>query len=300
MNMSTQVDWTLATIPQQQELATPEDLSSLSGCLVQIAPVVELHGPTDLVKVNTIIGRDPESDIELRDTSISREHAVILRDNNGFTILDQGSTNGTFVNDVRVDEAPLRGGDTIRIGNHILRFLQSADIEKQYHETVYSMMTTDGLTGACNKRFIVDFLEREILRSQRRGHHLSIAMIDIDHFKAINDTHGHLVGDEILRQFSKRIQRVLREDDLLARYGGEEFMVIQTETSPQVARQLAERIQAAIRNKPYATSVGELSITASIGIGALSTGDSTLESLVDRADQLLYQAKRDGRDRICG
>ena len=120
--------------------------------------------------------------------------------------VDDGSTNGTYVNDEQISrEFGLQNGDRIKVGPTIFKYLSGADVEAQYHEEIYRMTIIDGLTGAHNKRAFLEFLEREIARCARHRRPLSLLMFDIDHFKSINDTHGHLTGDAVLKEMSKRL-----------------------------------------------------------------------------------------------
>jgi diguanylate cyclase (GGDEF)-like protein len=160
-------------------------------------------------------------------------------------------------------------------------------LEDQYYELVYKMMTTDGLTEAYNKRYLLDLLERDIARARRTGQQVSVLMIDLDHFKSVNDSHGHPIGDDVLRQVCDRIRGVLRCDEVLARYGGEEFTVLFSHPAPADAVLVAERVR----------QVGtiELALTVSVGV-ATSQGDETTAELLAAADRNLYLAKNRGRN----
>ena len=201
-----------------------------------------------------------------------------------------------------MDDQPkvLRAGDTIRIGNHIFKYLTSDHIEAQYHEAAYSMMTTDSLTNAWNKRYFMDMINRELRRSVRAESPLTLLMLDMDHFKKVNDQHGHLVGDEVLREFALRLSNQLREEDLLARYGGEEFAITLIDTDLEQARVVAQRCLNSISTLPFMTTSGEISCTVSIG-GATFLGrpaKTDTEELIQIADSCLYEAKEAGRNRM--
>lgn len=152
--------------------------------------------------------------------------------------------------------------------------------------------TTDELTGAANRRRLETYLAETAAKNQP----FSIIMMDIDHFKKVNDTYGHGVGDEVLRHFARVVQKLIRPDDLLARYGGEEFTVICMANIEQAAR-VAERIRGSIESAPAKTSAGAIKITASFGVAEYREGD-TPESVKERADQALYRAKQSGRNRV--
>src|SRR5208283_2359717 len=150
-----------------------------------------------------------------------RHHARISFDGSQYWVQDQGSTNGTFVNDEVVREQRLGDGDQIRIGRSILKFMTGENVEVHYHEEIYRLMTVDGLTQAFNRRYFNEALEREFNRTRRYGRALSLILFDIDHFKLVNDTYGHLAGDNLLRQIAAAVKPRLRREDVFARTGGE-------------------------------------------------------------------------------
>ncbi|WP_182865885.1 GGDEF domain-containing protein [Rhodopirellula sp. JC639] len=271
------------------------------SCLVQIYPPDVVDGMLLIEKDELLIGRESGSDLLLRDTSVSRQHAVIRRTESGFELEDLDSTNGTFVGGHQVKRACLNSGDTIRLGSFLFKFLSAGSVESQYHETVYSALTRDALTGTMNKRYLLETLNRSIAAAVRQQQPLTVVMLDIDHFKSVNDNYGHLVGDEVLREFGKRVSAGCREDDLLARYGGEEFCLLLSATAADEAAEVAERCRHAVCDQPFQTAAGPLEITASFGFAVLDHqhGETGME-LIRRADQQLYQAKRKGRNRVCG
>jgi two-component system, cell cycle response regulator len=162
------------------------------------------------------------------------------------------------------------------------------------------MAITDALTGLFNRRYMENHLATLIEQAGARGKPLSALMLDIDYFKAINDSYGHDAGDDVLRDFALRIRRSIRGIDLACRTGGEEFVIVMPETDMAVAAMVAERLRRRIAAEPFAISQGERSIpvTLSIGIAALRGQDDNAASLLKRADQALYRAKRDGRNRV--
>ncbi len=243
----------------------------------------------------------PPNDLPLTDGSVSRYHAELLRTEHGFCVRDLGSTNGTFVNDQRISHCNLEGGEILRIGSFLFKYLTANAIEAQYHATVYDAMTRDGLTGAFNKRYLMESLQREISRSRRCNLPLSVLIMDIDHFKKINDTYGHLVGDETLREFSQRIASTQRCDDLFCRYGGEEFVMILGGTTLEEAVAFAERCRTIVASSPFPCSCGDVPVTVSIGAATFTpdTPSSQASDLLQQADQCLYEAKQSGRNRVC-
>jgi len=162
------------------------------------------------------------------------------------------------------------------------------------------MAITDQLTGLHNRRYMSRHLDNLVSQATRNGKPLSFLILDIDYFKAVNDQHGHDIGDEVLREFASRISANVRGIDLACRYGGEEFVVVMPDTDMALAFSIAERLRKSIETTPIAISraPGKLGITISIGIAAtIGTGDNT-EALLHRADQALYSAKRSGRNRV--
>jgi two-component system, cell cycle response regulator len=159
---------------------------------------------------------------------------------------------------------------------------------------------TDALTGLYNRRYMESHLATLIEQSAARAKSLSVLVLDIDYFKAVNDTHGHEAGDEVLREFALRVKKSIRGIDLACRYGGEEFVVVMPETDKAVATTVAERLRRCIAAEPFAVERGAraIPVTISIGIAALAGRGDTAADVLKRADQALYRAKRDGRNRV--
>jgi diguanylate cyclase (GGDEF)-like protein/PAS domain S-box-containing protein len=166
----------------------------------------------------------------------------------------------------------------------------------QLFEKVQVMAITDSLTGAYNRRYFFTSGESEIIRAQRYGSALSLIMLDIDHFKLVNDHFGHPVGDKTLIMVTQACSAVLRKVDILCRFGGEEFVVLLPETALDAAVIAAERIRQAISEQRLPTENGEVKVTVSIGVAELQAKTETLENLVDKSDKALYQAKGEGRN----
>ncbi len=267
--------------------------------LVRIYPAEAIGELVSLEEDHLLIGRDESCGLVLDDDSVSRRHALVEKLPGGFQVTDLGSTNGTYVNDVRVSTCQLAGGDRLRLGNQIFKLLTTDRLESQYYETVYKIMTTDGLTQVHNRRYLIDVLERELLRARRCSRPLAVLLLDIDRFKAINDQHGHLTGDDVLQELCRRLGRLLRGDELVARYGGEEFAVVLSDCSLDQARQVAERIRQEACAAPFETEAAKLSVTLSIGL-AVSLGEQTVSEVLAAADENLYAAKRSGRNRVVG
>ncbi len=269
--------------------------------LIQLHPLDLEQSKIELDGDRMLIGRAEGCDLRLDDSSISRQHARIQRGAAGFEIVDLESTNGILVNDIPVTAAVLQSGDRIRLGQRIFRFLSDTDLESQYYETVYTMMTRDGLTGAFNRRYLVEYLDREIARSRRFNRLLSLIMFDVDHFKTINDTYGHLAGDEVLRELSRRVQSVTSDGEILGRFGGEEFAIVAAEMDLRQAKELAETCRAVVASEPFVTAAGLLEVTISCGVAAPYPNSLVhRDQLVAIADSRLYDAKRQGRNCVCG
>ncbi len=274
--------------------------SSIGGLLVKIHPASPLDKPVELSQTETTIGRDESSSLMLEQDSISRRHAQIENRNGEFLLRDLGSTNGTFVNEVRVNvPVSLSPGDRIRFGNQIFKFLTTDGIESQYHEVIFKMMTTDGLTQVYNKRFFLDSLNREMLQSQRGKQSICVMMLDLDKFKSVNDTYGHLAGDTVLAEFAKRAASVLRGGELLARYGGEEFSILCAPATLEQACLAAERVRAITASAPVITELAQIPMTVSIGMACYcGEGEWNANDLLGQADVQLYRAKQNGRNQV--
>ncbi len=272
------------------------------GCLLQIYPARASSEMIRLPQQRVIFGRDPVCDVNLPDKAVSRSHAQFESDDDGYELVDLGSTNGTYIDDQLVlDRRRLNGGELIRMGGTIFKFMSAIDEEAHYHAVVHDLMTRDPLTNCFNRAYLLPALEKLLNNSQRNLSSLSVILLDIDFFKRINDTHGHLTGDEVLRTFCERVRRCLRDTDILARLGGEEFVVVTSATDRTLTRKIADRIRSSIESPCFETQAGLLHVTCSLGI---AWTDGTLFDSVDEllrdADQWLYKAKNSGRNRICG
>lgn len=169
---------------------------------------------------------------------------------------------------------------------------------RKLEEELRRLATTDPLTGAFNRRRFIEQAAEELKRSRRYGAPLAVLMLDIDHFKQVNDTYGHDAGDEVLRRVVDRCLQTLRSSDVFGRFGGEEFAAVLTETSEAAALQTCKRLASQLEQMKTRTASGEIKITASIGLTMLSGTDRTIDSLLKRADNALYEAKKAGRNQI--
>jgi len=255
------------------------------------------------VRVTTkplIIGRSPKCEIQIDQESVSRNHCRIRFENGEFLVRDLGSTNGTYVNDDLVEgDGRLRHGDQLKVGRTILKFIVGDDVEVEYHEEIYRLMTTDGLTQLNNKRYFDEMLDREVARAKRYKRTFSLLVFDIDHFKNVNDRFGHLAGDAILRQLGAVLLGRLRVNDVLARIGGEEFGLITPEVGLEGAGGLARKINRLIRDTRFEFEGTRVEITVSLGVAEWQAHYEDPSDLFKAADGKMYEAKRRGRNQVC-
>jgi two-component system, cell cycle response regulator len=286
--------------PSRRPLSTKRE-----ACLVHIYPTGPLMGIRHVLGERPVtIGRGEDCDIRILDNSVSRRHARIEHLDDGFHVLDMQSTNGTFVNDFASKEGSsilLKDGDYLRVGNCIYRFLAGGNVEAEYHEEIYRLTIIDALTQIHNQRYLMEFLEREVLRTSRHGRPLSLLMFDIDRFKTINDEMGHLVGDYTLRELAACVRKMVRREDLFSRYGGEEFVVVLVETNRKQALEAAERIRLLVEKYNFRFEEQAFNLTVSIGVAECPTdGSASALELIKKADENLYEAKHAGRNRVMG
>jgi len=256
-----------------------------------------------LDRAEVVMGRSTEAEFQIEDDGISRKHAKVLADGTGaFRLMDLGSTNGTFLNGSRVDTAPLKDGDKIQIGsNTVLKFSLQDQLDEQYQRSIYESATRDGLTRIFNKKYLLDTLKKEFAYCLRHRIPLSLAMVDVDHFKKINDTYGHQAGDYVLARIAQRISETIRAEDLFARYGGEEFALLLRETVEEQAYIAADRCRRIVDLTDFNFGGTPIKVTISAGVATLLDSDfSRPEDLIAAADRYLYGAKNAGRNRVEG
>jgi two-component system, cell cycle response regulator len=276
-------------------------VDSGEACLVLVYPPGPDMGKRfPLQRNEVVLGRGSDCDIQVDRDSVSRRHARVFRNGDQWMVEDLGSTNGSYVNDVPVQRSILRDSDFLKIGAAIFKFLSGAGVEAAYHEEIYRMTIIDGLTGAHNKRSFLEFLEREIARCARHRRPLSLLMFDIDHFKSINDTHGHLTGDYVLKEMSKRLLGRIRREELLARYGGEEFAAVLPETDNAGAMIFGEQIRRLVADDPFEYEGDRFPVTISVGVATVEGEDVDTTAFIKMADDNLYRAKREGRNKVIG
>jgi diguanylate cyclase (GGDEF)-like protein len=294
--LAEKVTETWVTAPER-----PVSISNRNACLVHIYPTGPSMGTRyTLTEMPIVLGRASDCDIRINDHSVSRRHARIQPGADGYYAVDLQSTNGTYVNDVPASMYKLKDGDYLRVGNCIYRFLMGGNVETEYHEEIYRLTIIDGLTEIHNKRYLMEFLDRELARSSRHNRPLSLIMLDIDRFKTINDEFGHLGGDFTLREMASRIKGNIRKEELFARYGGEEFAVVLPETNLEGAVVVADRILKVVNQAPFRFEEKSFQVTISAGVTTTQGEmDITPLALLKRSDEKLYDAKNQGRNRVC-
>lgn len=251
-----------------------------------------------------IIGRSPQVGITLLDEEVSRVHSCVRMESpesgqRGLFLEDLQSTNGTFLNGVPVaSPQPLAAGDRIAIGSHILKLVAMDSLERAFHETLLDQSTKDPLTGLGNRGATLAELQSRFELSRRHGRPISVIMCDLDHFKQINDKHGHGAGDIVLAGFGERVRQNLRGTDLAGRIGGEEFLLVLPETEVEGAVLLAERLRASLSDMPHMLPGGPIQVTCSLGVAQWVEEDRDAGALLGRADEALYEAKRKGRNKV--
>lgn len=247
------------------------------------------------------IGRSADNDIQVEQESVSRRHCRIEFRAREYQLADLQSTNGTFVNDLPIDNnrVSLRDGDQIKVGQTLFKFIMGDNVEAQYHEEIYRLMTVDALTNVYNKRYYREALDKEVGRSQRYGRQMALLIFDIDHFKKINDGFGHLAGDAILARIGSLLQEHLRHHDMAARIGGEEFAVILPEVGLEGAKIVADKLLRLVAQTKFDFEGELINVTISIGVAEWTATSTDTEDIMKRADAKLYEAKNSGRNRVC-
>ena len=249
------------------------------------------------------LGRGEDTDLQIIHSEISRHHLEIQLFSDRFLkVKDLQSKNGTFVNYRRVQETSLVEGDKIHLGPYLsLRLLWLDSEETEFHKRLYEYSIRDGLTGVFNRRHFFEMADKEWSYAKRHQVPLSLALLDLDHFKKLNDSYGHSTGDRILQEMTQRISQTIRQEDLFARYGGEEFLLLLRDTDQRGLLLLAERVRRLLRSTPFETPKGPLSVTVSMGLVTFSPTHMerhTPHDMIELADLYLYKAKQAGRDRV--
>ncbi len=293
-----QLDPTFTTPPRAEGPATKQPyLVVLSG--PQFGEVFALPPGREL-----LIGRRADADVHVHDDGVSRKHATLSAERGSARLADLGSANGTFVEGKRVGEAILQDGARFQLGAHTtFKFVLFDEVEADYQRKLSQGALHEPLTGLYNRRHFMERLASELGASQRHGRALSLLLVDIDHFKRVNDEHGHLAGDEALKTTAFVIQGAVRKEDVVARFGGEEFVVLSRETGLVGAKALAERVRRAVERSRCAFEGVEIAVTVSVGVTVSSSltpfePGRTEVQILAAADRALYRAKQNGRNTV--
>ncbi len=248
-----------------------------------------------------LLGRADSADFRFSEPSVSRAHATIGFADGAFTIEDLGSQNGTFV-----DGKLVRGTHRLPVhcriglgGNTMLQFAALDELGSMAIEHLSQALLLDPLTGTGNRYHLENRLRAELSFARRHVQPFGVLLLDLDHFKQVNDRHGHQIGDVVLRTLGQTLLRTVRAEDAVFRFGGEEFCILVRGVDEVGLVAMGDRLRREIAKIRIPVEDGELTITASIGVATLRHGhQETEETIVLRADQAMYQAKAKGRDRV--
>ncbi len=247
------------------------------------------------------VGRSSKADLYVNDVGISRKHAQLISYGDDVFIEDLQSANGTFLNGAPVDRRQqLQDGDKITLGSTtILKFTYHDELDETFQKEMFDAALRDGLTGAYNKNYLMNHLNTELAFALRHKTPLSVIMYDVDKFKPVNDTYGHLAGDAILKRLAELSISTLRSDDIFARYGGEEFTIVSRGVMAAEAAIIAERLRHIVERTDFVFDGQHIPITISLGVAAMpEISVTTPEGLIGAADKALYEAKNGGRNQV--
>ena len=268
--------------------------------------------PIPLERAQVTLGRALEADIRINDSRASRLHARITTERDEasggtrYRITDLGSTNGTILNGKRIEKAFLEDGDKFEVGDQLIRFEMLDEIDREFQQRIHRLLVHDELTGLLTSKSFFSELRREAARAEAEKMPFCVLMMDIDYFKHVNDTYGHLAGSETLEEVGAVIKKSLRAGDVGARFGGEEFAAFLLDADYAQGLIAAERVRSAIENHEFPAARRDVNenppthhITISIGIAAYPDDGRDPIQLVEMADSALYRAKRNGRNQVC-
>lgn len=268
-----------------------------------------LAASVPLEREEIILGRALEAGVRINDTRVSRQHArinTVISENKPpvYVLTDLGSKNGTLLNGRKIVQEVLQNGDKIQIGEYLLRFELLDEIDREYQRQIHRLLSHDDLTGLLSSRSFFSELRRESARSQAENRSLCVLMMDVDFFKNVNDTYGHLTGSKTLEEIGLVITGTLRSGDVAARFGGEEFAAFLLDAELAQGLVAAERIRQDIEAKEFSVLKGGKVtqthyVTISIGVACFPEDTSDPIELIEMADSALYRAKREGRNRVC-
>jgi diguanylate cyclase (GGDEF)-like protein len=248
------------------------------------------------------IGRSPQADITIDDDWASRVHCAVDWNGESFEIEDRESTNGTYVNTLKISRTQVPPGVPIQVGHSLMKIEFKDEAELQLERNLKRNAYIDGLTGIFNRQYFMKRALEELSYARRHLDRVGIIMMDIDHFKLINDSYGHQMGDFVLNRFASIISGSKRPEDVFARYGGEEFIILpRGELSKEGMHQHCERLRQRIENSEFDFGECRVRVTISLGfhLAEMTNGgqEMSLEQLIGKADEALYRAKDLGRNR---
>src|SRR5437762_8731541 len=299
------------------ELSTTQSRQTGSGQPDRRPALVFLRGelmavPIPLERAEVTLGRALDADVRINDGQASRLHAQVRTEREESTgevryrLIDLDSTNGTLLNGKPIDEAFLEDGDKFLIGDHLIRFEMLDEIDREFQQQIHRLLVHDELTGLLTSKSFFSDLRREAARAEAESMPFCVLMMDIDHFKEVNDTYGHLVGSETLEEVGAVIKKALRAGDVGARFGGEEFAAFLLDADYTQGMVAAERVRSAIEKHDFPSvrrgsteAARTHKITISIGLASFPEDGREPIQLVELADSALYRAKRSGRNRVC-
>src|SRR2546421_2955450 len=268
--------------------------------------------PIPLERAEVTLGRALEADVRVNDSRASRLHARITTERDESTgetryrLNDLDSTNGTILNGIRINSAFLQDGDKFEIGDQLIRFEMLDEIDREFQQQIHRLLVHDELTGLLTGKSFFSELRREAARAEAETMPFCVLMMDIDHFKEVNDTYGHLVGSETLEDVGAVIKKALRAGDVGARFGGEEFAAFLLDADYAQGLVAAERVRSAIEKHDFPSvrrgsneAARTHKITISIGVASFPEDGRDPIQLVELADSALYRAKRNGRNQVC-
>lgn len=290
------------TVKKRPERHLKPALVFLNGDLIAV--------PIPLERPSVVLGRAFEADVRINDTKVSRKHAIVEQKIDNTTgiaeyfLTDLSSRNGTQLNGSQIQTSEkLQSGDKISVGEFILRFDLMDEIDHEFQLHIHRLISHDDLTGLLSSRSFFSELRREVARATAQNRSFCVLMMDVDHFKSVNDKYGHLTGSRTLEELGVCITNNLRSGDAAARFGGEEFAAFLLEAEKGQGLVAAERIRENIEKEKFSiirSGTLKLShnITISIGLSTFPNDSTDPIELVEMADSALYRAKRDGRNLV--
>ncbi len=309
-------DWdpsTIAIDPSMLTLMPGLDSDTARRCSLVVYSGGDIGRQITLPEGRSSIGRSAAAKLQIDGPGMSRMHAQIEVHDGRVMLSDLGSANGSFVQDERLTgPRQLQDGDRLRLGSVLLKFYEHHSVDAALHDRVYRMAMVDAGTGLYNRRYLNETLRRELRQSRQHGRSMAVISVDLDHFKAVNDTHGHAAGDLVLRECAAVLSAAVSSGTApgvtLGRLGGEEFLLLLPGASLDTACALAERLRAAVADHMFVLPVlldGHRHVVAhrqtiSLGVACWTQAMLDASDLLDAADRRLYQAKHEGRDRVSG